>query len=504
MTDVPKWLLVMRAITGLTEEPGSADNPKIIAMARYIGKKFPDMKSYCDQYQHDSTAWCGLTAAFCMAVADIRPPFGPTDTDKFLWALSWQHWLAGGGRPPGGKPVSPVQGAVVVMEREGGGHVTLLESVDGNGSYKCRGGNQSDAVNVQTYDPDAVVALVWPAAGGEVPVIPVEDRPLLEEGDTGPDVFDMQTMIPNFSGDIDGDFGPITKQNVALYQASRGLMVDGECGQQTWGALYAEAPPLPGPTPPSPPPAPLTPDQQTAIKNIAARSKIASYSWEDRGRAPTAYTQGMALTFATTYMKLNANDPAAVLMAKARTSSDKDALNVYRSQFDSMRMSNETSGGDTLRHLFALMLGHAVRESSGQFCCGRDQSASNTSSTEAETGLFQTSYNAHGASDPQFDNLMDQYMRGECPGYVTTFAQGVSCSSDDWECYGSPSDRGWQFQALCKLAPAFSAESAALTLRKLCNHYGPIIREEVELKADADRMFQEVQDYVDSISPAMV
>src|SRR5262252_152972 len=111
MTDDPKWLLVMRAITGLTETPGDADNEKIVAMARYIGHRFPDMKSYCDQYQHDSTAWCGLTVAFCMAAANIRPPFGPTDTDKFLWALSWKPWMPHGGRIVG----SPTPGTVVVM-----------------------------------------------------------------------------------------------------------------------------------------------------------------------------------------------------------------------------------------------------------------------------------------------------------------------------------------------------------------------------------------------------
>src|SRR5262252_588715 len=139
MTDDPKWLLVMRAITGLTEEPGSADNPKIIGMARYIGRKFPEMQSYCDQYQHDETAWCGLTVAFCMSVAGIRPPFGPTDTDKFLWALSWEKWMPNGGQTVG----RPTPGTVVVMTRSGGGHVTLYESMDGNGNYRCRGGNQS-------------------------------------------------------------------------------------------------------------------------------------------------------------------------------------------------------------------------------------------------------------------------------------------------------------------------------------------------------------------------
>src|SRR5262245_44405783 len=278
MTDnAPKWLLVMRAITGLAEVPGEADNPKIIAMARYIGRKFPEMQSYCDLYQHDETAWCGLTAAFCMAVADIRPPFGPTDTDKFLWALSWQAWLSGGGRPRGGETLSsPVLGCVVVMEREGGGHVTFYESTDSNGNYRCRGGNQSDAVNVQSYDPDTVVALVWPTAGGDVPEIPVEDRPMVEEGDTGPDVADMQGMIPYFTGDKDGDFGPITKDNVLCYQFSRGLGVDGQCGQQTWGALYDEAPAVI--TPPVPPPNPLTPQQQTRIKEIANSSRIADYS----------------------------------------------------------------------------------------------------------------------------------------------------------------------------------------------------------------------------------
>ena len=492
MTDVPKWLLVMRAITGLTEEPGSADNPKILAMAKYIARKFPDQKAYWDQYQHDSTAWCGLTAAFCMAVCDIRGPWGPTDTDKPMWALAWADWM-----PAGGKNASAVQGAVVVMEREGGGHVTFLESVDGNGNYKCRGGNQSDAVNVQTYDPDNVVALMWPTAGGEIPLTPVEDRPMLEEGDSGPDVFDMQTMIPDFSGTIDGDFGPITKENVWRYQISRGLEVDGICGQETWNALYDKKEPIPMPEPPEPPPGALTEEQQEEIKFVAKNSRIARYSWDDRGVAPTGYTQGMALAFAQTYLKLKINHPAAVEMSKARTNSDKDALNVYKNDFNKLGMSNEKAGIDTLRHLYCLMLGSGMRESSGQHCEGRDRSADNVSSDTAEAGLFQTSYNAHGASDPEFDDLMVEYSdpanRAMC--YLETFSEDVSCSESDWECYGSGA--GFKFQQLCKNCPAFAVETHGLTLRNLCNHYGPIIRHEVELVKDADLMFREVQDYLD-------
>jgi len=52
MSEAPEWLLTMRAISGLSEKPGAADEPKIMAMADEIAHIFPEMKSYCDQYNH--------------------------------------------------------------------------------------------------------------------------------------------------------------------------------------------------------------------------------------------------------------------------------------------------------------------------------------------------------------------------------------------------------------------------------------------------------------------
>lgn len=489
--DTPKPLMAMRAITGLTETPGDEDNPKILGMRDFIARIFPDMADYCDLYVHDDTPWCGLTAAFCMAAARVRPPFGPTDTDKWMWALSWAN------DPEYQQIGRPVLGCVVVMEREGGGHVTLYEYTDDDGYYVCRGGNQSDAVNVQHYAPDKIVALVWPRALGPPPQIPVEDRPVLMKGDEGPDVVDLQRMLPRFSGEVDGDFGQVTQDNVTRYQQSRGLGVDGEVGEETWGALYDNLPPLP---PPAPPPGELTAKQQVDIQSIANTSWIADYDWKDRGSAPVGYTQGMALAFAQTCKKLKAGHPAAIEMAKANThNDDKDALSWYASDFAKLGMSNESAGIDTLRHLYALMLGSGMRESSGMYCCGRDQSAENYDSTTCEAGAFQTSYNASGASDPEFDNLQDEYAAGASPGYVEAFSEGVTCSSSDWECYGS--GRGEKFQELCKNAPAFAAETHALTLRNLRQHYGPINRKETELKREADEMFKAVQDYMDQIEP---
>jgi hypothetical protein len=228
---------------------------------------------------------------------------------------------------------------------------------------------------------------------------------------------------------------------------------------------------------------------------IANESRIADYSWDARGVAPTGFVQGMALSFAQTYKKLKANHPAAIRMAKARTNSDKDVLNLWRDEFEDLGMSNERAGIDTLRHLYAFMLGSGMRESSGQHCCGRDQSASNYDASTCEAGAFQTSYNASSASNPEFDYLMDEYLEGLSPGYLDAWSEDVSCSSSDWDNYGS--GRGEDFQALCKNAPAFSAETHALTLRDLCNHYGPVIRFEVELKADAEEMFRAVQDYME-------
>jgi hypothetical protein len=298
----------------------------------------------------------------------------------------------------------------------------------------------------------------------------------------------MQVLLGDTT--VDGDFGPNTEEAVESFQNIEGLYIDGVCGPQTWGALREQGPP-------EPPPDAFTTKQEAAIRDIAARSDIADYSWEGQGKAPDGYTQGMALAYAQVYRKLKTGDSVAEEMAKANThNSDKDALSWYAGKFDDLGMDNSKDGADTLRHLWSLMLGHAMKESSGEHCCGRDQSASNTDSNTCEAGLFQTSYNAHSCSS-QFDKVMNEYSENRWSGYLTTFEDGVSCSNADWECYGSGS--GYEFQEMCKNLPAFSAETAAITLRNLRQHYGPINRYEVELKKDADVMFKAVQDYVDGM-----
>src|SRR5215210_6802075 len=45
------------------------------------------------------------------------------------------------------------------------------------------------------------------------------------------------------------------------------------------------------------------------ILDIAARSAIARYDWEDRGVAPRGYIKGMAVVYARVYCKLLGGDP---------------------------------------------------------------------------------------------------------------------------------------------------------------------------------------------------
>lgn len=233
-----------------------------------------------------------------------------------------------------------------------------------------------------------------------------------------------------------------------------------------------------------------------AIIDLANKSAILHYAWHNRGVAPGAYIRGMALTFAQTHRRLKAGHPAAIEMAKANTHNDHhDALSWYDSNFRALGMNNDAAGPDTLRHLFVLMLGHAMRESSGQHCCGRDMSARNTSADTAEAGLFQTSYDAH-VCHPAFDPLMDEFAAGKVNGYLAVFSVGVHCSMNDWANYGT--GRGAAFQDLCKKQPAFAVESAAIVLRNLRTHYGPIIEKAAELRPQADDLFREIQSYVDS------
>lgn len=239
--------------------------------------------------------------------------------------------------------------------------------------------------------------------------------------------------------------------------------------------------------------APTGPLEQ--ITQIASSSSIATYHWPGRGIAPRGYTKGMALVFARVYCKLLDGNAYAVEMAKADTgNSSRDTLSHYANQFHQLGMDNEASGVVTLRHLFVLLLSLGMRESSGRWCEGRDMSADNTTSETAEAGLFQTSWNARSAS-ALLPQLFGDY-RAHPAGFLDVFKEGVTARPQGLQNFGSGDGR--EFQRLSKECPAFAAEFAAIGLRNIRTHWGPINTHAAELRPEADRMFLRVQQAVDS------
>ena len=259
-------------------------------------------------------------------------------------------------------------------------------------------------------------------------------------------------------------------------------------------------------TPPKPiPTLPKDPDfvaDQNApiieqITTLVSASTCANYSWKNRGRAPKGYIKGMAVTYARSFCryKSSADSPTGLVklfMTEAKTPA-KDALAHYSSTFSNLAMNITSEGINPLRSVYTLGIGLGMRESSGKYCEGRDMSASNTSSSTAEAGIFQTSYNSMGAS-AELGKLYNEYKNNPSKCHLGIFKEGVnSCGNASI----AGSGEGATYQALNKSCPALAAEYAMVMLRVLRAHYGPITRKEAEVTTACNQMLRNVESVIE-------
>ncbi len=253
--------------------------------------------------------------------------------------------------------------------------------------------------------------------------------------------------------------------------------------------------PTPKPTPsPSPTPGGQTGVAVTDISNIALKSSCNNYNWQGRGRAPSGYVSGIAVTFAKSLCRLRAGENKALLMAQKDTGNTSvDAIAWFEAQFDAQKLGIGVSGPETLRSLYTLGMGLGMKESSGNYCEGYDTSAGPETADEAEAGLFQTSYNSIGASS-ELRKIYNEYLADQSKCYLSVFQKGASCRSQGIVGSGAGAD----FQRFQKSCPAFAAEYAMIMLRVLRKHYGPINRHEAEVIPSCDQMFDAVESYVES------
>ena len=242
-----------------------------------------------------------------------------------------------------------------------------------------------------------------------------------------------------------------------------------------------------------------TPSQADRIAAIAADSPCALVDWKNRGLAPKAYMRGMALVFARAVCQSNRDDVkviSAASTAPGPETNKTDALTWYHETFTAIGMSNATSGVDTLRHAYTLMIGLGMRESSGRYCVGRDRSANFITSDSAEAGIFQTSYGAR-IKHAAMEALYAKYKADSGSCLLDVFKRGISCSRNDAENFGESEGRTWQ--QLTKTCPAFSTEYAGVLLRVhggSKGEFGPLRKRAAQVFPVCDGMLKQVQDFV--------
>lgn len=227
---------------------------------------------------------------------------------------------------------------------------------------------------------------------------------------------------------------------------------------------------------------------RNAVLALAAGSSLAHVTFRGRGLAPLGYIKGMALVYARVYQHLLENDSAAVAMAKVVGNLDHDAL----AWFD----LNYATPVERLRSVFVLLVGLGMRESSGQFAEGRDRSANNVSADTAEAGLFQMSYDIT-AGVPLIREVMKVYANAQTNyGLIDVFHEQVRVTNAQLQNYGA--GPGADYQRLAKEMPAFAVEAAAIGVRVLRKHWGPLNRKEVEVRPEAEALFKAVETIVRS------
>lgn len=135
----PRWLTIARSHIGTREIAGLKHNAKIMGWLSRLKSWIKD----------DETPWCGTFVAAVMQDAGLPYP------KEFPRAKAWADY----GANLRSTHVAP--GAILVFQREGGGHVGFYVGEDAT-AYQVLGGNQSNSVNITRIAKARCIAIRWP------------------------------------------------------------------------------------------------------------------------------------------------------------------------------------------------------------------------------------------------------------------------------------------------------------------------------------------------------
>jgi len=231
-----------------------------------------------------------------------------------------------------------------------------------------------------------------------------------------------------------------------------------------------------------------TPQVDSRIVDIAARSDCASHRWNNRGRAPVGYIKGMAVMYAKSFCDTKGSPSTALTVMTQALQGAQDSLVRYQDELVANGVDVKRDI-ERLRALYTLGIGQGMRESSGNTTEGRDIRAKHPSASSAEAGIFQTSFDSLSRS-PALPKLLEQYHAhtGDCR--LEVFKEGIRRVSTRPVLGSGP---GAEFQRFTRQCPALATEYALVLLRVNRRHFGPIIRKETEYFQPCNEMLKQVE-----------
>jgi len=142
---LPKMVSAALQYIGVREYPGSNANPVILDMARSIGVS--------DIYTSDETSWCALFINYLIRIT--AKPQVDVKGDRYnllraKWLLNWGTKVTAGDEK---------MGDIVIIDRDGGGHVFVLIAKTKAGNYIGIGGNQGNKVSFAEFDKNRVLGI---------------------------------------------------------------------------------------------------------------------------------------------------------------------------------------------------------------------------------------------------------------------------------------------------------------------------------------------------------
>lgn len=198
---------------GVKEWPGAKSNPVVedfFARAGHPG--LTDEVPWCAGFVGAVLAECGL------------PNSGS------LMARSYGTY----GRKVALRELMPGDIIVIGRGKPPQGHVFFFVRFEGSDKIIGRGGNQGDEVNDKAFAVTQIIHM------RRADPMPEDGWETVRKGDSGAVVLNLQDQLRRlgyFSGQLDGDFGPLTEAAVVAFQKASSLDADGIAGRRTREAL---------------------------------------------------------------------------------------------------------------------------------------------------------------------------------------------------------------------------------------------------------------------------